>query len=389
MEIRLPPKIAQTALVAAIITLQGAVAGAQAQQSWLLTGNPRTNPAQDFLGTRDNQPLAFRTNNAERLRVDTSGNVGIGTGTPNRKLSVNGVIETTYEGIYFGGQFGVGGSDYNYAVGARVPSSLVYDTVQFHRWRVQTDEKMTLDGSGNLGIGTTSPLHMLQVGGGIDGNLGFDGSDGTPNAGYIRFGNNTGWKFHFTRQREQGGGAPLNTGTTGALMTIQDNGNVGIGTMNPRAKLEVAGMVRTNVLQITGGSDLAEPFAASGFIKPGMVVAIDPERPGKLRIANKPYDRTVAGIVSGADGISPGLTMQHQGTVRDGSLPVALTGRVYCWADASNGPIRPGDLLTSSGTPGHAMKVTNHAKAHGATIGKAMTKLEQGEGLVLVLVALQ
>jgi len=321
--------------------------------------------------------------------VDTSGNVGIGTGTPNRKLSVNGVIETTYEGIYFGGQFGVGGSDYNYAVGARVPSSLVYDTVQFHRWRVQTDEKMTLDGSGNLGIGTTSPLHMLQVGGGIDGNLGFDGSDGTPNAGYIRFGNNTGWKFHFTRQREQGGGAPLNTGTTGALMTIQDNGNVGIGTMNPRAKLEVAGMVRTNVLQITGGSDLAEPFAASGFIKPGMVVAIDPERPGKLRIANKPYDRTVAGIVSGADGISPGLTMQHQGTVRDGSLPVALTGRVYCWADASNGPIRPGDLLTSSGTPGHAMKVTNHAKAHGATIGKAMTKLEQGEGLVLVLVALQ
>ena len=389
MEIRLPPKIAQTALVAAIITLQGAVAGAQAQQSWLLTGNPRTNPAQDFLGTRDNQPLAFRTNNAERLRVDTSGNVGIGTGTPNRKLSVNGVIETTYEGIYFGGQFGVGGSDYNYAVGARVPSSLVYDTVQFHRWRVQTDEKMTLDGSGNLGIGTTSPLHMLQVGGGIDGNLGFDGSDGTPNAGYIRFGNNTGWKFHFTRQREQGGGAPLNTGTTGALMTIQDNGNVGIGTMNPRAKLEVAGMVRTNVLQITGGSDLAEPFAVSGFIKPGMVVAIDPERPGKLRIANKPYDRTVAGIVSGADGISPGLTMQHQGTVRDGSLPVALTGRVYCWADASNGPIRPGDLLTSSGTPGHAMKVTNHAKAHGATIGKAMTKLEQGEGLVLVLVALQ
>ena len=389
MEIRLLSKAVRTALAAAIISLQGAVAGAQAQQSWSLTGNARTNPANNFLGTRDNQPLAFRTNNAERLRVDTSGNVGIGTGTPNRKLSVNGVIETTYEGIYFGGQFGVGGSDYNYAVGARVPSSLVYDTVQFHRWRVQTDEKMTLDGSGNLGIGTTSPLHMLQVGGGIDGNLGFDGSDGTPNAGYIRFGNNTGWKFHFTRQREQGGGAPLNTGTTGALMTIQDNGNVGIGTMNPRAKLEVAGMVRTNVLQITGGSDLAEPFAASGFIKPGMVVAIDPERPGKLRIANKPYDRTVAGIVSGADGISPGLTMQHQGTVRDGSLPVALTGRVYCWADASNGPIRPGDLLTSSGTPGHAMKVTNHAKAHGATIGKAMTKLEQGEGLVLVLVALQ
>ena len=88
MEIRLPPKIAQTALVAAIITLQGAVAGAQAQQSWLLTGNPRTNPAQDFLGTRDNQPLAIRTNGAERLRVDASGNVGVGTLNPTVKLDV-------------------------------------------------------------------------------------------------------------------------------------------------------------------------------------------------------------------------------------------------------------------------------------------------------------
>src|SRR6516164_1607611 len=137
---------------------------------------------------------------------------------------------------------------------------------------------------------------------------------------------------------------------------------------------------------ITGGGDLAEPFEASGAIKPGMVVAIDPAWPGRLRIADKAYDRTVAGIVSGANGINPGLTMKQQGTVVDGSLPVALTGRVYCWADASNGPINPGDLLIASNTPGHAMKVANHAKAHGATIGKAMTKLEQGEGLVLVLV---
>ena len=89
MEIRLPPKIAQTALVAAIITLQGAVAGAQAQQSWLLTGNPRTNPANNFLGTRDNQPLTLRTNGAERLRVDTNGNVGIGTTTPSAKLNID------------------------------------------------------------------------------------------------------------------------------------------------------------------------------------------------------------------------------------------------------------------------------------------------------------
>jgi hypothetical protein len=111
---------------------------------------------------------------------------------------------------------------------------------------------------------------------------------------------------------------------------------------------------------ITGGGDLAEPFEASGAIKPGMVVAIDPEQPGRLRIADKAYDHTVAGIASGANGINPGLTMRQQGTAADGSLPVALTGRVYCWADASNSPIGPGDLLTSSSTPGHAMKVTDY-----------------------------
>ena len=39
--------------------------------------------------------------------------------------------------------------------------------------------------------------------------------------------------------------------------------------------------------------------------------------------------------------------MRHDGSVVDGSLLVALAGRVYCWADASNGPIEPGDMLTT------------------------------------------
>ena len=62
---------------------------------------------------------------------------------------------------------------------------------------------------------------------------------------------------------------------------------------------------------------------------------------------------------------------------------------MYCWVDTSNGPIKPGDLLTTSDTPGHAMKVTDYAKAQGAIIGKAMSSLEKGRGLVLVLVTLQ
>jgi hypothetical protein len=65
-------------------------------------------------------------------------------------------------------------------------------------------------------------------------------------------------------------------------------------------------------------------------------------------------------------------------------------GRVYCWVDAdAGGPVEAGDLITTSDTPGHGMKVGDHVKAAGAIIGKAMSSLEKGKGLVLVLVSLQ
>jgi hypothetical protein len=130
--------------------------------------------------------------------------------------------------------------------------------------RANNLEAMRIEPDGKVGIGTTSPYHTLQVGGGYDGNLGFDGSDGTPNAGYIRFGDNTGWQLHFTRQREQGGGAPLNTGTTGALMTIQDNGNVGIGTTSPLHMLQVGGGFDGNL-----GLDGSDGSPNAGYIRFG------------------------------------------------------------------------------------------------------------------------
>jgi hypothetical protein len=108
-----------------------------------------------------------------------------------------------------------------------------------------------------------------------------------------------------------------------------------------------------------------------------------------LKLSDKAYDRCVAGIISGAGGINPGMIMGQSGSLADGEFPVALTGRVYCWADASSGPIRPGDLLTSSDLPGHAMKVVDYTRAQGAVIGKAMSALDEGQGLVLVLVSLQ
>jgi hypothetical protein len=147
-------------------------------------------------------------------------------------------------------------------------------------------------------------------------------------------------------------------------------------------------------LQITGGSDLSEQFEiqASGAGRApmaGYVVSIDAAHPGELIVSSQAYDRTVAGVVSGAGDVQPGMLMGQRGTEADGQYPVALTGRVYVWVDASYGAVEPGDMLTTSNTAGHAMKVTDHTQAQGAILGKAMTSLESGRGLVLVLVTLQ
>lgn len=66
---------------------------ASATANWSLTGNSGTNPATNFIGTIDGQPLVVRTNNAERLRVDAAGNVGIGQANPTAKLNVDGTVK--------------------------------------------------------------------------------------------------------------------------------------------------------------------------------------------------------------------------------------------------------------------------------------------------------
>jgi hypothetical protein len=166
-------------------------------------------------------------------------------------------------------------------------------------------------------------------------------------------------------------------------------GNVGINTLFPAYPLDVVGTTRTHSLIITGGADLAEPFKiGAGGIPKGSVVVIDEEHPGDPKLSTRAYDSHVAGIVSGANGINPGIARHQEGGL-EGGQNVALTRRVYVLADATNGPIRPGDLLTTSDTPGHAMRVTDHAKAQGAVLGKAMSGLPAGQGMVLTLVTLQ
>ena len=183
-------------------------------------------------------------------------------------------------------------------------------------------------------------------------------------------------------------------GTDGAQLTLRNNAGQATIVLDAEFNAGGDGRITTEVLQITGGSDLSEQFeiqAGPANTQPqaGYVVSIDVDNPGELIVSGRAYDHTVAGIVSGAGGVKPGMLMGQTGSAADGRYPVALTGRVYVWVDADYGAVQPGDLLTTSNTPGHAMIVTNHEQAQGAILGKAMTALPEGRGLVLVLVTLQ
>jgi hypothetical protein len=121
-------------------------------------------------------------------------------------------------------------------------------------------------------------------------------------------------------------------------------------------------------------------------IKPGTVMVID--HGGSLKASEKAYDKRVAGVISGAEGYKPGIILDQRESQAD-RMPMALIGKVYCKVDARYSPIEVGDLLTTSPTPGHAMKATDPLKAFGAVLGKALQGLVGGQGLLPILVSLQ
>lgn len=152
--------------------------------------------------------------------------------------------------------------------------------------------------------------------------------------------------------------------------------------------VEVNGNVQVSGDILLANQDCAEDFevTASERIDPGAVVIINPN--GALSLSNTAYDKRVAGVVSGAGNCKPGIVLGRR-RVQHNKMPVALVGKVYCKVDAGYSPIELGDLLTSSETPGHAMRASDQARAFGAVIGKALGSLQEGRGLIPVLVALQ
>jgi hypothetical protein len=153
------------------------------------------------------------------------------------------------------------------------------------------------------------------------------------------------------------------------------------------------GRVITGELQINGGSDLAENFDINEgddkYLKPGMLVSIDTEKEGLLCITKQSTDKKIVGVISGANGIKPGMLMGQQNSIAYGKYPVALAGRVYVLCNEEGGEINAGDFLTSASQRGYAKKAGNLNDAQGAIIGKAMGKADSKTGYVLVLINLQ
>lgn len=322
-------------------------------------------------------------NGGVRMTIEETGDVGIGTSNPGAKLHVDNGSDTG-NAIYAtesgasgqvaqfyvpsgGGAYGLYAVTYGSNRAALFESHTSNTTATVH---VYKNGGPALQVTGAVGAGTHDSTSAMSIIGGTDSEPG--------SGGFLVLGSVASANISIDNNEIMA----RSNGATSTLYLNNDGGNVVISP---------TGHTIVSVLEITGGSDLSEGFEVNADkIEPGMVVVIDESNPGELKLATSAYDHKVAGIISGAGGVKTGLVMGQNGSLADGKHPVALSGRVYCWCDASNGAIEAGDLLTTSATPGHAMKVADHAAAQGAIIGKAMTSLKQGEkGLVLVLVSLQ
>ncbi|MCZ8197918.1 MAG: tail fiber domain-containing protein [Flavobacterium sp.] len=145
-----------------------------AVNAWGLIGNSGTNPIANFIGTTDNQSLAFRTNNIERVRILTTGEFGIGTTAPSRKLQITENTPSTINGQLYIEQSGTGDAFMHFGnTGARhfnmgldtSAESFKISTATTAPGAVSASTLITLQSTGEFGLGTVTPDRKLEVSG--------------------------------------------------------------------------------------------------------------------------------------------------------------------------------------------------------------------------------
>jgi hypothetical protein len=322
--------------------------------------------------------------------------VGIGTADPKGRLQING--DLVIEPMVSGAKRGLPANAtmvWNDRMWLRLNQNLDYSKPIYgvHTPGVFAPGSLNVGGvsswgdpgggnvwiAGNLGIGTGEPGDKLQVL--VPGSA---SPIGVLSLDVESFGTmDNAVASHFFRVRDIQAAPP--DGVT--HFCIRGDGNVGIGTDTPEARLDVRGDINVTGDIILAGADCAEEFdiADAEAVEPGIIMVIN--HTGALKASDRAYDKCVAGVISGAGDLKPGITLGKQQGNEQRS-PLALAGKVYCKVDAQFGPIEVGDLLTTSPTPGHAMKATDPAKSFGAVIGKALGSLAAGTGLIPIIVAL-
>ena len=214
-------------------------------------------------------------------------------------------------------------------------------------------------------------------------------------AAYNRSENGTGAAIFAKCDNSEGIHAETKSAVTAAMAAYQMNSESDSPALyakhadrNRNAAFFEGNLVVTGDITLANAADCAEDFdiSAESCAEPGTVMVLDDE--SKLRESFHPYDKRVAGVISGAGNYKPGLVLDKQQS-QSNRKPIALLGKVFCKVDARFGPIEVGDLLTTSPTAGHAMRVDDPLKAFGAVIGKALRPLTDGQGLIPILIALQ
>jgi hypothetical protein len=190
-----------------------------------------------------NTPLTFGVNDSERMRITSGGNVGIGTTTPSEKLTItDGKLFLSTSDPTIGGKiYGYNDTSVNLYSGG-----LKFQTRYFDGSNYVYADRITINGLGNVGIGTTSPNFLIHSNGSgansymqfTSATTGTTSSDGliigTGDAGDAVFLNreNTTMQF-YTNNTER--------------MRITSSGNVGINTAAPIHKLSVNGKIGGDV----------------------------------------------------------------------------------------------------------------------------------------------
>jgi hypothetical protein len=340
---------------------------------------------------------------AERMRLTNAGNVGIGTTAPSAKLEISGDILQT-SGI------NALGSQESMAPNAGFEINADATTTLADGWGSNNDL-----GSPTFSTTTTTPLQgdtsqqiVLPGGGSVTGRVYsicfpltnsrnyFGGVKATNSSGTasVAVGLETYGSKSACTSRTPKTDVQIVSGSVAGLVDIGSASSVGIGSTARWGRAYVTSNQTTatttkidSVLikpdHTSGGVDLAEnfPVLVSENIQSGELVsaALDEDHAQYALRTQKPYDKNILGVVS----TKPGIVLDDPGEYE--RKPIALTGRVPVKVNVENGKINIGDYLTSSSTPGIAMKQLKP----GMSIGRALTSYDGTQSQATVIVFVQ